>query len=198
MKHQLKIDFDENKKDYFRKDLSKKNLIARAMGLSAGVKNILDLTAGLGIDAVHLSCLGCVVTSLERNDLIFELLQQALQKTRRPELQKLVFIHVDAKEFLKTTSDKFDAIYFDPMYPEKKKSSLPRKEMQMFKELVGIDSDIEKVLDLCWQQDVKRVVLKRPLTAELITCTRPLFQKNPITFKGTTVRYDVYIKRKET
>ena len=204
--HKLKIDFDENRHDYFRKGLSKQNLIAKALGLSSGAKNadgkvapknILDLTAGLGIDAVHLSCLGCIVTSLERHDLIFELLQQALQKTRRPELQELVFVHADALEFLKTSTEKFDAIYFDPMYPEKKKTALPRKEMQMFKKLVGVDEDVEKVLDLCWKQNVDRVVVKRPLSASILPSTGALFQKQPVQYKGTTVRYDVYLKRKE-
>lgn len=53
------------------------------------MNHILDLTAGLGIDAVFLSQLGFQVTSIERNPLLVFLLQEAQKKTNREEIKKL-------------------------------------------------------------------------------------------------------------
>ncbi len=186
------IDFDNNKIDYQRKNISKKNILAKAIGLKSTPTRVLDLTAGLGIDAIHLSMLGCEVVSLERNPDLFVLLDQAWKNSVRPEVKKIKFLQADARAFLtshgSTLQENFDVIYYDPMYPEKKKSALPRKEMKMFRELVGSDNDIDEVIELVLQMGFKRFVIKRPNNAEILN-----LKQKPIVFSGTTVQYQVFL-----
>lgn len=189
----LTIDFDNNKVDYQRKNISRKNILAKAIGLKSATLRVLDLTAGLGIDAIHLALLGCDVVSLERNSDLFVLLEQAWKNSKRPEVKKIQFIHADAKKFLAAQGSdlqkNFDVIYYDPMYPEKKKTALPRKEMQIFRKLVGSDSDIDEVIECVLSTSVKRFVVKRPKNAEILN-----LKPKPILFAGTTVQYQVFLK----
>lgn len=185
----LQINFDVNKVNYFRKNLSKKNdLLAKALGILKGNNKVLELGAGLGIDTVHMASLGCKVTSIERNPIIYFLLQEALVSSNRPELKSIQFLNLDAKDYLNAIEpNTFDVIYFDPMYPHKKKSALPKQEMLIFRDLVGDDMDSGSVLHLALQK-AKRVVVKRPVNADPI--------QSPVThsFVGKSVRFDVYSK----
>src|SRR5690606_28754329 len=127
---------------------------------------VLDLTAGLGIDAVYLSQNGFQVTSLERNPVLYLLLAEALERSQRTDLKELRFIHIDSLDFLQGLRDhNYEVAYFDPMYPEKKKSALPRKEMQIFRHLVGADEDSQVILEKTLEKDFQRVIVKRPLKA---------------------------------
>jgi 16S rRNA (guanine1516-N2)-methyltransferase len=72
------------------------------------------------------------------------------------------------------------------MYPEKKKSALPRKEMQIFKEIVGADLDCVNYLDFARTVARDRVVVKRPLTAP------PIKTDTNAQYVGKTTRYDMY------
>ncbi len=77
-------------------------------------------------------------------------------------------------------------LYLDPMFPEKNKTALPRKEMQIFRGWVGADADSLELLKLAMQLPVDRIVVKRPMRAE------PLLDKVTHSFIGKTVRYDLY------
>lgn len=195
----LKIDFDENKMDYQRKNISRKNILARALGIKGPGLRVLDLTAGLGIDAVHLAKLGCRVVSLERNALLFFLLQQAQLKTEQAEIKGIEFHLCDAHQFLLEQGEKikknFDVIYYDPMYPEKKKSALPRKEMQAFRQLVGEDDDAQDIRQLCFRSKINRFVMKRPLRSSEKEKKEVGFAEHLL--KGTTIQYQVFIRGKD-
>ena len=198
MDSQLKIDFDKNKIDYQRKGISKKDLLARAVGIKSTGLRVLDLTAGLAIDAVHLARLGCQVTSLERNPQVFLLLQEAWAKTERSEIKSIRFIHADAQKYLfecaEKVKDDFDVIYYDPMYPEKKKKSLPRKEMQVFRDWVGDDLDADEVIEVGLKSLIRRFVIKRPLKSPLHKTSAEGFHAHLL--KGTTVQYQIYTRGK--
>lgn len=187
----LRIDFDATGPDYRRKALrGGAEILARALGGVATHGRVLDLSAGLGQDAVFMSQMGFSVTALERSPLLAFLLAEAKAKTQRSELQSLRFISADAKDWLtKESRTDFDVVYFDPMYPEKKKSSaLPRQEMRIFRELVGDDVDAADVLQAARQGPWRRVVVKRPLKAE------PLAPDVRHRFEGHSVRYDIYVR----
>ncbi len=186
------IDFDENKKDYSRKNKQGgQELLIKAVAGEKKLKKVLDLTAGLAIDAVFLSQSGFQVTAVERNPVLFFLLAHALKKTTRTDLKDLQFVFSDSLQFLKNleVEHSFQVAYFDPMYPDKKKSALPRKEMQIFRELIGQDEDSQDLLKLVLQKNFQRVIVKRPLKAEF------LLPGVVHSFKGTTVRYDLYVQR---
>ncbi len=186
--NKFSIDFVNNKKNYAKKKSSMKSeLISKAMGAGKYGLNILDLSAGLGIDAVFLAQMGYAVTALERNPLIYLALNEALQQ--KPELSlnlNLKFLFGEALEYLKNQQIKADVIYFDPMFPEKVKSALPRQEMVFFRKLLGHDEDAVKVLAaaLCIK-GVKRVVVKRPIKAAVL--------KKPLAaIEGKLIRFDFY------
>lgn len=184
--NRFSIDFISDRRNYHKKKSSiKKELIARALGSGRLGLRILDLSAGLGIDAVFLSQLGFQVTALERNPLIYRALRQA--SDRAPEL-KLKIIFASAVSFLQNNEEDFDVIYYDPMFPEKVKSALPRQEMVFFRHLVGDDSDATQVLETALQKSgVKRVVVKRPIKAPFLQQKKPESQ-----IEGKLVRFDIY------
>ncbi|MCC2678297.1 MAG: hypothetical protein K0R29_873 [Pseudobdellovibrio sp.] len=183
------IDFINDKKNYHKKKLSiKSELLSKALGGGKLGLNVLDLSAGLGIDTVFLAQLGYHVTAIERNPLIYLCLQHASEQMLEMNIK---VIYDEATKFLKhntsANQQKFDVIYFDPMFPEKTKSALPRQEMVFFKKMVGSDEDAGQVLEEALKTpNIKRVVVKRPLKAP------PLLQKPSGSLKGKLVRFDIY------
>jgi 16S rRNA (guanine1516-N2)-methyltransferase len=185
-KNKFSIDFIGNKLNYAKKKGSlKTELIARALGSGRMGMTVLDLSAGLGIDALFLAQLGFNVTSIERNPLIYLALRDASENL--PSDTKIEFIFNDALAYLKNSSDPVDVIYFDPMFPEKPKSALPRQEMVFFKGLVGSDNDAIEVLQLAQSHlSAERVAVKRPLKAPILG-GKPIAQ-----IKGKLIRFDIY------
>lgn len=182
--NKFSINFIENKQNYAKKKASiKTELMSKAMGAGKYGMNILDLSAGLGIDAVFMAQLGYNVTALERNPLIYLALNEAIQHCADWSLK---FEFADAREYLKSNKAAADVIYFDPMFPEKTKSALPRQEMVFFRNLVGRDEDAVKVLEAAIQaKGIKRVAVKRPISA-------PALIKPMSSIKGKLVRFDLY------
>ena len=179
------IDFANNKTNYHKKKTSVKNeIISKAMGAGKYGTKILDLSAGLAIDAVFLTQLGYEVTALERNPLIYLCLARALQQ--HP-IKSLHFVYANSKDYILKQPAGYDVVYFDPMFPEKTKSALPRQEMVFFKNLVGDDADATDVLELATRiAGIKRVVVKRPLKA-------PVLGLKPFaSIDGKLIRFDLY------
>lgn len=184
--NKFSIDFNENKLNYQKKkSWMKTELLSRAMGAGRAGERILDLTAGLGIDAIFLAQLGYIVTAVERNPLIYLALQHAA--LMMPAGLKLKFVFGSAVDYLKNTVDAFDVIYLDPMFPEKTKSALPRQEMVLFKNLVGLDEDAAAVLEAAVHyKSVQRIVVKRPVKAPVLGL------KPHSKVEGKLVRFDIY------
>ncbi len=186
----FRIDFSD--REYRRPHRGSQELIAKACGLKKGIETVLDLTAGLAEDSVFLARLGFEVHAFERNPLVFALLAQAYQQAAEDFPKDRISFHFgSAFDLLQNfKSQKMTtAIYFDPMFPEKKKSALPRKEMQIFKEVVGEDPDAAQILSSILELNYKRVVVKRPLKADVLG-PQPSHQ-----FLGKTIRYDVYMAK---
>jgi 16S rRNA (guanine1516-N2)-methyltransferase len=189
-KNKLQINFDAENGDYDRQvHRGKKETLAKAIGVVPQTMSIVDATAGLGQDAVFLATLGYHVHAFERHPLVYFLLHQAKQQTMRPELSglKIYFGNLNNENLPHNTK----AIYFDPMYPQKKKSALSRQEMQIFKKLVGEDLDSFETAQVLKTLS-SRFVIKRPLKA-------PSLLPGPTHgFKGSTVRYDIYTQTRST
>ena len=182
------IDFNADKKNYRKKKGSlKSELISKAMGSGKYGFKVLDLSAGLGIDALFLSQMGYEVTAVERNSIIYLALKTAQEQLSESDAKKVKFFHDSALDFLNSSKDNYDIIYFDPMFPEKKKSALSKQEMILFRNLVGTDGDASEVIDFVLKsKKAKRFVLKRPLKAP------PLKQKPEFSFLGKLIRFDIY------
>ena len=192
-KRKLEIDFDTNKHDYSRSHKGSGELIARSLGIKEDIKNVVDLSAGLGIDAVLLAQIGFQVISVERCPILVFLLHEAQKKTTRKEVKGINWVLSDSKNFL--TDYKLEgptSCYFDPMYPEKKKTALPRQEMVIFRELVGQDPDAEATLKLALQKGFVRTSVKRPVKAE------ELIEKPDYHLASKLIRFDIYYPRQTT
>lgn len=182
------IDFLSDKKNYHKKKGSiKAEIISRAVGSGRSGKKILDISAGLGIDAIFLMQLGYQVTAVERNPLVFLALDTAQQKLPSEMKENIKFVYGSAVDFLVKQKEHFSAIYFDPMFPEKKKSALSKQEMMFFRDLIGSDNDAADVIEKAILSKLARkVVVKRPLKAPF------LYQRPNSTIEGKLIRFDVY------
>ncbi len=166
--------------------------LARALGLKGGKKPmVIDATAGLGRDAFVLATLGCQVTLIERSPVIAALLKDGLRRA----LQDVVTAEIaswmqllqgDAAQLI-TELPRPDVIYLDPMYPESGKKARVKKEMQLFRQLVGPDLDSEALLEVALVHALKRVVVKRPAKAVPIDGPQPSASIN-----SPNTRYDLY------
>ncbi|MES2802831.1 MAG: class I SAM-dependent methyltransferase [Bdellovibrionota bacterium] len=179
----FKIDFLGDNLNYNKvKGSVNKEPLAKALGSgNKGIK-LLDLSAGLGIDSVFLMQLGFKVTAIERNPLVYMALKIA--SAHLPEIE---FIYSDSLKFLENVvPEQFDVAYFDPMFPEKKKSALPKQEMVFFKNLIGHDEDAVNIVNLAIEKKLfKRFVVKRPLSADS-------FKRPAGSIEGKIIRYDIY------
>lgn len=171
--------------------------LAKAIGLhKTTTLHVLDATAGLGQDSFVLATLGCTVTLLERSPIIAALLEDGLQRAALNSdaaeiAARMHLINTDTHDYLmtlKTATVYPDVIYLDPMYPERKKSALAKKEMRMLRDIVGDDGDTESLLAGAQQYARKRVVVKRPRLAPPLAGHKPSYH-----LEGKTTRYDIYI-----
>jgi len=156
---------------------------------------VYDLTAGLGRDAFVMATLGCQVSLVERSPVIALLLEHGLkQASTFDETQEIVqrmrLIKADSRKFLKNLSfeDYPDVIYLDPMYPHRDKSALVKKEMRIFRDLVGNDTDAVDLFQIALTKALRRLVVKRPKGAEFLAGETPAFQ-----VKSKNTRYDCYL-----
>ena len=156
---------------------------------------VVDLTAGLGRDAFLLATLGCEVLALERSRWIHPLLVDGLARAESdPDTcealdGRLHLLEADALEWLRgggLQRHPADILYLDPMHPPRRKAALQRKEMRVFRDAVGEDPDQAALLQAALQQEVERVVVKRPAHAE------PLAPGVRSSVSGRTTRFDVY------
>lgn len=192
-----KICLDFNSDLEYRRKLNSKTteLISKAVGSGKKSNHILDLTAGLGIDAISLVQLGYFVVSVERNPLVFLALQSAYDNWISDLKDHLTFVFADVMTVVQSLrqglyvfpdQSHYNVAYYDPMFPQKKKSALPKQEMVMLQKLTNEDPDAnENVAQLSAGKFFKRFVVKRPLNAE--TIVKPSSQ-----LKGNLIRYDIY------
>lgn len=190
-----------------RKSLgTKTDLLAKAIGLKEHIKktglplHVIDATAGLCRDSFHMVSLGCIVTALENNQSIFEVIN--FYVSRLPDTHKFQLIHINAHNYFEQLhKDNWpDVIYLDPMFPEKKKSAKSGKESELLKSLVEPPSPEEESALLLAALAVtkKRVVVKRPIHAPELKAISNKKIKPRVQFKGRSVRYDVYVQSMST
>lgn len=177
-------------------------LIAKAVGLKKTRQplHVLDATAGLGQDAFVLASLGCRVTLFERSPVIHALLSDglaraALNEQSAPLAARMTLLPGNSIDWLKNAAKRVaegeegaaDVIYLDPMFPHRDKSALVKKEMQVFRTVVGDDDDSPELLAAALLVATYRVVVKRPRKAEPVSGPEPTTR-----IEGKSSRYDVY------
>jgi len=174
--------------------------VAKAVGVQGGVRpSILDLTAGLGGDAFVLASLGCCVSMVERQSVVRALLADGLARGE---------LDIDVGDIVAGMSlKKGDAlsvmsawegvppqvIYLDPMFPHSGKSAQVKKEMALFRQLVGSDEDADALLAPALALASHRVVVKRPRIAPDLAQHKPMYR-----LEGKSNRFDIYVNKSFT
>lgn len=172
--------------------------IAKAIGITSKNKpHILDATAGLGRDALILANLGSHVSLVEQSPVLAEMLKLAIESATDHDLFKQATIngfdlyHADASAFMnERVIPQCDVVYLDPMYPEKKKSALVKKDMQILQILLGHSTEDTNTVLLAAALGFakQRVVVKRPKGADNIPGPAPT-----MSLSSKKTRYDVYV-----
>ena len=167
-------------------------LLIRAVKEKPGAR-VLDMTAGLGIDAFILASYGHEVMMLERSKTVYLLVRDALMRAQqlkdlKPILDRLTLHHWDSTQaFLPAKG--FDAALVDPMFEEKKKSALPPGNMQMLQAFLGQGAELQPFLTAAQALGIRRTIVKRPRVDRepAINARRPVYQ-----FTGRSSRLDVF------
>jgi 16S rRNA (guanine1516-N2)-methyltransferase len=170
-------------------------LVAKAVGLqkTRATLHVVDATAGLGQDAFVLASLGCRVTLFERNPVIHALLADGLARAALNVDCEAIVARMRLLEgssldwLLNSDAEAADIVYLDPMFPHRDKSALVKKEMQVFRTIVGDDEDSGQLLAGALERARYRVVVKRPRKAPAIEGPEPTTR-----VEGKSSRYDVY------
>ncbi|MET1077848.1 MAG: class I SAM-dependent methyltransferase [Pseudomonas sp.] len=172
-------------------------MIAKAVGVQPGVRpQVLDATAGLGRDAFVLASLGCGMTLIERQPLVAALLEDGLLRARQdrevgPIAAQMRLLTGNAIALMEQwQGEPPQVIYLDPMFPHRDKSALVKKEMRLFRPLVGDDLDAPALLAAALALASHRVVVKRPRKAPIIEGAKPAYALD-----GKSSRYDIYPKK---
>ncbi len=174
----------------------KGQMIAKAVGVKGSIRPVVaDVTAGLGRDSFVLATLGCEVQMVERSPIIHALLESGLQLAKADAevadiAARMQLLNADSITWLQsvTGSDQRpQVVYVDPMFPHTDKSAMVKKEMRVFRDVVGDDSDAEALLEAALAAAEYRVVVKRPRKAPVIHGAEPGYQ-----LSGKSSRYDIY------
>jgi 16S rRNA (guanine1516-N2)-methyltransferase len=173
-------ELDYHTKFFFKNSLHKEPL-ARAIGLKKGQPKpfVLDATAGMLSDSLLLYSFGCKVHAFERHPVAFILSANAIYNHG-------LDLDISFGDVSEADID-VDCVYFDPMYALKNEKTLPKKEMRIFREVVGVDGDAKSVAEKLREKS-KRLVVKRSIKG------KPLLENPNMTVKGKSTAYDIYLK----
>lgn len=159
-----------------------------------GIRSVLDLTAGWGVDGYILARHGQQVTMLEQNELLRSIVAWSLQCLAQDAVdaeiaRRLLLEQADSLQYLRALTDdqRFDCIYLDPMFPAHKSGAKPAKEMQILQALTG-NSSILPCFELALRRARNRVVVKRGAKAPALSDARP-----DLVHKAKSIRFDVYL-----
>lgn len=198
--HPIRVDFLKGPTALRARGISRKrHPLARAVGRSQPLPDILDGTAGLGRDAFALACLGYRVTAMECCPVLHALLADGVTRLLAAKTgadmvgDRLLVRSGDCRDRFATPPPP-EVIYLDPMFPHREKSALVKKEMRTIQKLLGTtvrdddpEADSRALLAAARRAAVRRVVVKRPRGAA------ELADDVSYSVCGTKVRWDVYL-----
>ena len=186
----FKIDFNSGTTLWRTNRVEHEKLIKKALGKHEAPLNILDCTAGMLQDSLLFLSLGHKVTAVEQSKILFHLLSDAINRSNDQKIFKaLTLINANACSYI-SKGQKFDVIYFDPMYPTRKKSALGSGQLEYLARILAIESienDSTQDFEFLSSLPIKKMIVKRPIKAE------PFSKKINYQVLGKTTRFDIYI-----
>lgn len=187
----LHIDFLKGSMGWRLKRSDHETLLKKALGKNTDSLNIFDGTAGLLSDALIFLALGHNVIACEQSTIIFLLVRDAIERAKEelPYIENLKLFNGNSFECFKNQKN-IDVIYLDPMYPESKKNILRSGNIALIKNILEIEMIKDCGDNIFYEfkeSDFKKIILKRPIKAELLD------SKFNYQIKGKSTRFDVYI-----
>ena len=186
----FKIDFNSGPTRSRTNREDHEKLIKKALGKQKAPLNILDCTAGMLQDSLLFLSLGHKVTAFEQSKILFYLLNDAINRSNDQKIfNALTLVNANACSYI-SEGQKFDVIYFDPMYPSSKKNALGSGQLEYITRILAtesIDNDPIQDFEVLSSMPIKKIIVKRPIKAE------PFSQKINYQVLGKTIRFDIYI-----
>ena len=176
-----------------RKSNLREELIVRAVKLKdAPCPRVIDATAGLGEDSFLLAASGCEVTLFERDEIIALLLEDALERGKNDPLAAKICANMrlekrDSIPAMRALETPPDVIFLDPMFPEREKSALVKKKLQLIKQLEPPCTDEAELFCAAVAARPRRIVVKRPPKGAFLAGRKP-----DHSLTGKAVRFDCY------
>ncbi|MDX1693729.1 MAG: class I SAM-dependent methyltransferase [Ketobacteraceae bacterium] len=186
----LAVDFSEGTMAHRSQQNVRAELVVKAvLGRNKQrLPSVIDATAGLGRDSFLLAVLGCEVLMVERHPVVGALLEDGLMRYQQEGDQAIASrLAFCSQDFLLAALPPADVVYLDPMFPKRDKSALVKKEMQLFKTMVGADTDSDSLLGAATALARERVVVKRPDKAPFLADVKPTYS-----LSGRSSRFDIY------
>ena len=157
-----------------------------------GELTAVDATAGLGEDSLLLAAAGFSVKMFERNPVVYQLLQDALDRALQdPELApiaaRMEAVNADSVEGMKNLDASPDVILLDPMFPARQKSALVKKKLQMIQKLEQPCDDEVSLLLTAMAANPRKLIVKRPPKGPWLAGLKP-----DHSIEGKAVRYDCF------
>lgn len=169
-----------------------KELLARAAKIKDADRPLvaIDATAGLGEDSLILAAAGFYVKMFERNPVIHELLEDALARAAevlelRDIVARMELNHGDSVEAMRNLDFTPDVILLDPMFPERQKSALVKKKLQVIQKLEIPCADEADMILTAMAAKPKKLIVKRPPKGPYLAGLKPDFS-----IEGKAVRFD--------
>ncbi len=150
--------------------------------------DIVDGTAGFGVDAAHLVAANHRVIAIEQHPLLYAMLADGHMHLQDVAFAaRLQLVYANTLEWLAELTQPVDVIYLDPMYPPRQNHAASRKGIRLLQELIPYQPEWDRdILALARRRARRRVVVKRPRHADAL-----LSGKSGET-KGKLVRFDIY------
>lgn len=166
---------------------------ARFKDKESNAMTVVDGTAGLGEDSFLLAASGYNVTLIERNPIVSLLLSDALRRGLKdektaPVCARMKLIEGDSEKILPELAFSPDIVLLDPMFPERRKSSLVKKKLQLIQRLEHPCTDEKALLEAAKRAKPKKIVVKRPSKGDYLAHEKPTYSVG----QGG-IRYDCYV-----
>ncbi len=191
--HGIFVDFKSDETKYHQQKISsKKDLLARAIGVEAGM-SVCDLTLGLAGDAFKLCFFGAQVTGYEKNQNVWALVENATWRYQSSDQQQkplqLKTFNDDCVNQLESLKTSHDVFYLDPMF-DLARTALPRKGMQYLDYVTKPTParDLETIFKHL-SESKKKLIVKRAIQSDWLCGYKPRRS-----VEGKMVRFDVYEK----
>lgn len=192
---ELYVDFLSNDiENRINQKTAKLPLIKAIEGKKQIPLNIIDATAGLGIDSFCMASRGHRVNAIEKSPIVYSLLKNGLERANcNPKLQdisKRIQLSYGNALHLIDNYNSIDIIYLDPMFPAKKNSAKVKKNMQILQSLLSYDYDQneKKLFDISSKVANNKVIIKRAKTSRFFANEVPSSQ-----IIGKSNRFDIYV-----